>query len=81
MAKPKHLAEVIFTLSRLCTSMLSLKLLPTGSDTFKHTLTLFVCGTAKIEFDLKFGKGGDLNGPATNFLLTQEARTSVTAGP
>jgi hypothetical protein len=42
---------------------------------------LFVCGTAKIEFDLKFGKGGDLNGPATNFLLTQDARTSVTAAP
>jgi hypothetical protein len=61
--------------------MLSLKLLPVGSDTFRQTLTLLDCGTAKIEFDLKLGKGGDLKGPATNFLLTQEARTSVTAAP
>jgi hypothetical protein len=42
---------------------------------------LFVCGSAKIEFDLKFGKGGDLNGPATNFLLTQDTSTSVMAAP
>jgi hypothetical protein len=34
-----------------------------------------------MEFTLKFGRGGDENGPATNFFETQEAIVLVTLGP
>ncbi len=61
--------------------MLSLKLLSAGSETFMHTLVLLGWGTARMEFTLKFGRGGVENGPATNFFETQEAIVLVTLGP
>jgi hypothetical protein len=61
--------------------MLSFRLLPVGRETFKHTLVFPGCGTASREPERKFFTGGVLKGPATNIFYTQDARTSVTAGP
>ncbi len=48
---------------------------------FIHILVLFACGIARIEFALKFGRGGVSKGPATNFFVIQDAMVSVTSSP
>ncbi len=66
---PNLCADIIDTFSRRLGIMFLLKLFPLGRETFRQTLTLLGCGTAKIEFAVKFATGGDLNGPQT-FLLS-----------
>jgi hypothetical protein len=44
-------------------------------------LTLTGCGTARMEFDRKFFKGGESKGPATKPFLIQLAIESVTSTP
>ena len=61
--------------------MLSLKLRFSGRETFRQILTLVGWGTARIEFALKFGRGGLRKGPATNFFCTHDAIVSVTEAP
>jgi hypothetical protein len=46
--------------------MLSFRLAFFGRETLIQMRTLSGCGMASIEFALKFGKGGESNGPATN---------------
>ncbi len=44
-------------------------------------LTLSDWGIARIEFDLKFSKGGDSKGPATKPFFIHKAIESVTCSP
>jgi hypothetical protein len=61
--------------------MLSLKLRPSGRETLMQIRVLFGWGTARMEFTLRFGRGGYVKGPATYFFVTQEAIGSDTAVP
>jgi hypothetical protein len=70
---------VIF--SKAMESTLSLKLLPSGRDTFMQILVLFACGMARIELALNSGTGGLSKGPATKSLEIQSAMVSETSFP
>jgi hypothetical protein len=58
MEKLNSLADDIVTFSNLGLSILLLKLLPAGIDTLMQIRILSGCGMAKMEFALKFGRGG-----------------------
>jgi hypothetical protein len=56
---------------------LSLKLAPSGRDTFMQGLTFSFCSTATIAFTRSLLQGGVSKGPATKPAFTQLATLSV----
>jgi hypothetical protein len=79
--KPKFLADDIVIFSKARESTLSLKLLPSGRDTFMQILVLLACGMARIELALNSGTGGVSKGPATKSFEIQSAMVSDTSFP